>query len=412
MRQFLSLLLAASMLMGHPGIGTPGETPTEPVPTEEVTAEPVREPETAYADFAIDLLRASQAEGKNTLMSPLSVTLALGMTANGAAGETREEFTDLFGMAPEELNVYCRELMDQYSKLGGSSQTNLANSLWCDPSLTLNDSFVQTCRGSFDAELFHADLQSGQTMRDVNSWVGKATRGKIPEVLKKPFSDDAVLALINAVYFKNQFARPFETPGSPWTMDFHNADGTLAQPKGMRNGTRREIYLSHDGGQGVLLPYDDETLGLLLMLPDEDVSLTEYLKGWDGQTIAALLEGQRDAQVSLTMPKFQARWRDELREPLKALGLTRAFGFGAADFSSMGSSPIGPLYLTSVIHEAVFEINEKGTEAAAVTVVVGGAGSARPPEETIYLTLDRPFLYGIVDLENGTPLFLGTLEQM
>ncbi len=415
MKQIVSLLLALTMLMGYQGGQAPDVSQTEPVPTDAPVVSPVdpaKAAEVAYADFSLNLLRSSRKEGKNTLLSPLSVTLALGMTANGAAGETRQEFADLFGVAPEELNPYCLGLMERYGDLGGSSETDLVNSLWCDPDLTLNDDFVQTCQDYFGAELFHADLQSVKTVRSINSWVSKATRGMIPSVLNKPMPEGYVLALINAVYFKNQFEWPFEEPWLPWTMDFHNADGTVSKPNGMSNGRRTETYLSHQGGQGVLLPYDDGKLGLLLMLPDEGVSLTDYLDGWDGQTISGLLENQRETKVSLTMPKFKAEWEGELKEILMSLGLTRAFIFGQADFTPMGSSTFGPLFIGSVFHKTAFEVNEKGTEAAAVTVVTMGAGSARPPEEVVYLTLDRPFVYGIVDLETGAPLFLGTLEQV
>ena len=366
--------------------------------------------ETGYADFALDLLRASRKEGQNTLLSPLSVTLALGMAAAGAEGETRQEFADLFGMEPEELSPYCLALMERYSDLGGSSKTNLVNSIWCDPDLTLNDSYVQTCQDHFDAELFHADLQSAKTVRAINNWVSEATRRKIPTVLEKPLGEGAVLALINAVYFKNQFERPFVASSVAWTMDFHNADGTVSRPYGM-DSRGMEIYLSHEGGQGMIKPYDDGKLGLLLMLPDEDLSVTEYLEDWDGWTIADLLDDQTSAKVTLEVPKFKAEWTGELADALKALGLTQAFDPFAADFTPMGYCKTGNLYLYSVFHKTAFEINEKGTEAAAVTMVGGYATAATPPD-MIYLTFDRPFVYGIVDLDTGTPLFLGTLEQV
>ena len=370
-----------------------------------------REAEAGYGDFALDLLRASRKEGKNTLLSPLSVMLALGMAAAGADGETKQEFADLFGVEPEELSPYCLALMERYRDLGGSSETNLVNSIWCDPDLILNDSYVQTCQDYFDAELFHADLQSDETVDAINGWVNEATREKIPSLLKRPLPEGAVLALINAVYFKNRFEWPFATPSTPWTMDFHNADGTVSQPYGMYNKLKT-TYLSHEGGQGVILPYDDGKLGFLLMLPDEDLGLTEYLESWDGRTIADLLDAQTSAKVSLTVPKFKAEWTGELNDTLKALGLRRAFDFFTADFTPMGHSKFGNLFISSVIHKTAFEVNEKGTEAAAVTAVMMGSGSGTPPETVIYLTFDRPFVYGIVDLDTGTPLFLGTLEQV
>lgn len=413
MGRVLSFLLAMVMLVSCQG-GKTSEPIQPPARTYDVVwpGERTTEMDTAYTDFALDLLRQSREEGENTLLSPLSVTLALGMTAQGAAGETAREFETLFGMDADTLLYYCRALMEDYADLGGSSQTTLANSLWCDPDLELEKLFTANCVHQFGAELFHADLQSGDTVRSVNGWVDQATHGMIPSVVDR-FDEDAVLALINAIYFKNQFQRPFETPTHTWTMDFHNTDGTVAQPQGMSNGTRQEQYLVHAGGQGVVLPYDDGKLGLLLMLPEEGRDLADYLSGWDGTTVKALLDSQTGARMSLTVPKFKTQWSAGLEDALKALGLTAAFDPDAAGFSSMGRSIHGgPLYIGQVIHKTAFELNEKGTEAAAVTAVIMDAATAMPPDDLIVLRFDRPFVYGIVDLDTGAPLFLGTMERM
>lgn len=412
-KKILTIALALALLTGCTG----GSTAAKPIKSKNGEAVELRpaqrtaELEAAYADFAVELLRANRRPGENTIMSPLSVTLALGMTAMGASGNTAAEFEQVFGMDQETLAGYCMALRKDYDRLGGSSETDLVNSLWCDPELTLNDGFVKTCQDGFDAELLHADLQSPDTVKAVNGWVSEATRGMIPKVVEK-FDDQAVLALINAVYFKNRFQNPFVTPTGEWFIDFQNADGTLSHPQGMSNGERDEVYLSHENGQGVVMPYDDGKLGLLLMLPDEGVSLTDYLNGWDGQTISGLLENQTERKVALNVPKFKAEWDGELSDALTALGLADAFDAGKADFTAMGRSEDGPLYIGRVIHKTAFEVNEKGTEAAAVTAVIMEAAADMPPQDLIVLRFDRPFVYGIVDLETGAPLFLGTMEQM
>lgn len=429
MKKLLAILLVLAFLTGCTG-GGPAVQPdpaaeshptalplvetAQPDPSEDsqeirTICPPAPEPEEAYAAFAVDLLRASRRPGENTLMSPLSVTLALGMTAMGAEGDTAAEFEAVLGMDKENLAAFCETLMEDYGALGGSSETNLVNSLWCDPELTLKDSFAQTCEDSFGAEMFHADLQSPETVEQVNGWVSDATRGMIPQVVNE-FDPNAVLALVNAVYFKNRFSHPFAPPGVEWTMDFHNADGTIAKPQGMSNGEREERYLSHENGQGVVMAYDDGKLGLLLMLPDEGVSITDYLAAWNGRTTAELMETQTRRTVNLWAPKFKAEWSGELRDALEALGLAVAFDPETADFTGMGS---GSLSIGSVIHKTAFEVNEKGTEAAAVTVVeIKYTGLLKPPEDLVVLHLDRPFVYGIVDMETGAPLFLGTMEQM
>lgn len=418
----LSLLLVLAMLGGCAGaLGQPQGT-VQPLPTPQGSLPPVESlvcvSEGAldgYQDFAAELLRRTHVQGENTLVSPLSVTLALGMTANGAAEGTLGEFERLFGLGRDTLNSLCARFMADYTSLGGSTEATVANSLWADPDIALANGFVLRCQETYGAELFQEDLQDPATVQAVNGWVSDATRGLIPSVVEE-FDRDAVLALINAVYLKNQFERPFETPHSDWEMDFTAADGTVSHPKGMHNGTRNEEYISHERGQGVLLPYDDGRLGLLLMLPEEGVSLSEYLAGWDAGTVAELLAAREERRVSLTCPKFKAEWDGSLREALTAMGLEGAFDEDRADFSAMGSVPNRPesnICIGDVVHKTAFEINEKGTEAAAVTAVeMMAPTSAMPPQDLIHLRFDRPFVYGIVDVEMRTPLFLGCAEEI
>ncbi len=411
-KHLLPLLLCLTLLAGCAAAGAPAQSVPEaagevPIPVLDAGSHP----DTSYAAFAAELLRQSRTEGENTLLSPLSVMLALGMTANGASGETLAGFQSLFGMDLDTLNAYCAAALDTYSKPGGSTQATLVNSLWCDPDLTLEDRFVARCQQNYGAELYQADLQDAATVKAVNDWVKEATKGLIPKTVDE-FSEDAVLALVNAIYLKNQFERPFEAPVSDWEMDFTAEDGTVSHPKGMSNGIRTEQYIAAQKGQGVVLPYDDGRLGFLLMLPDEGVSLTTYLSSWNGETAGALLEARQQAKVSLVVPKFEVEWSGSLGAALAAMGLADAFDPSAADFSAMGSVPDKDLSIGDVIHKTVLKVNEKGTEAAAVTAVVMEPTSSAPAEDPIVLRFDRPFVCGIVDLETGAPLFLGTVENL
>jgi len=420
-KRFLPLFLAFSLLTGCAA----GAVTPVPVPTGSVTpVEPVQnelQPVGAaaclseglgdsYSAFALELLRQSRGEGENALLSPLSVLLALGMTANGAEGDTLEQFAAALGMGRDALNSLCVRFLQDYSDLGGSTESTLLNSLWADPDLTLNDPFVLRCQDTYKAQLFRADLQSPATVQALNDWASDATRGLIPSIVDE-FNAQAVLALVNAIYLKNRFETPFPEPHSDWTLDFHNADGTLSQPRGMST-ERTMTYLSHQGGQGVVLPYDDGRLGLMLMLPEEGTALTDYLAAWEGSTLSSLLSGSQERQVDLVMPKFKAEWSGSLKAPLAAMGLADAFDVLKANFTAMGSVPGGNLFIGDVIHKTAFEVNEKGTEAAAVTAVIMECGAAMPPADLILLRFDRPFVYGIVDLELGVPLFLGAMEHM
>lgn len=364
----------------------------------------------ACAAFSAELLRRCREEGTNTLISPLSVILALGMTANGASGETLKEMETVFGMDLAALNAWCARAMETYTGLGGSTEANLVNSLWCDDVMEINGSFAECCRRNYSAELRTLDLQAADAADTVNAWVNEATRGMIPRVLDS-FPPEIVLALVNAVYLKNAFETPFETPASDWKMDFTAEDGTVSRPSGMSNGTRTELYLAGENGQGVLLPYDDGRLGLLLMLPFEGTSLTDYLASWGPDTIRELLAARTERLVDLQVPRFRITWSDSLRDILSAMGMAGAFA-QEADFSLLGRVNGAPLYLGDVLHKTVLQVNEKGTEAAAVTTVMVAMGMALPPENMIRLIFDRPFICGIVDMETGVPLFLGTVENL
>lgn len=410
-RALIPLLLSLALLTGCAGASAqPLPTPQGTLPPVEPLALPDEETLGGYRSFALELLRQSRKEGENTLVSPLSAALALGMTANGSAGDTLAEFETLFGMGRDRLNSLCARFMADYAQLGGSTEATLVNSLWADPDLTLANGFVLRCQDTYEAQLFQADLQDQKTVSAVNDWVSDATRGLIPTVVEE-FSPEAVLALVNAIYLKNSFDIPFETPAAEWTMDFHNADGAVSRPQGMTNGTRPEEYIAAGDGQGVLLPYDDGRLGLLLMLPQEGVTLTDYLAGWGRDTVSDLLTSRREAKVNLLCPKFKTEWGSSLKDALAAMGLSGAFDPHRADFTAMGSAD-GPLYIGEVIQKTAFELNEKGTEAAAVTAVMMECGSAMPAQDFVLLTFDRPFVYGIVDLETNTPLFLGTVEAL
>lgn len=141
------------------------------------------------------------------------------------------------------------------------------------------------------------------------------------------------------------------------------------------------------------------------------MQLSDYLSGWDGTTVKTLLDGREERRVSLTVPKYELEWSGSLAEILPEMGLSGAFDISAADFTAMGSSDNGPLFIGDVIHKTVLKVNEKGTEAAAVTVVEAPAGAAMPTD-LVVLRFDRPFVCGIVDMESGAPLFLGTVETL
>ena len=409
-----ALLLLPALLAGcapsaawSPPAGVTALTTTEELPGDRADFAPQPAADAAIGALGAELLRAVRAPGENTLLSPLSITLALSMTANGAAGDTLAELEALLGAEVDALNENAGSLLADYLALEGSTESAIANSLWMDDSLAAGEGFLDRCTAFYRAEVYQADLPTEETRDAVNDWIGQVTRGMIPRMLQDPPREDAALLLVNALYMKNTWEEEFDANDThPRT--FTAADGTETELDFLHNGVRRERYFAAEDAAGVVLPYDDGRLGFIAVLPDGE--LDPWLEGLDGETFSQLLAAAEETEVVLRLPKFEAEWGGSPTDALRALGLDTAFDPAKADFSPMGTADGMPLFLASVDHRAKIEVTEEGTEAAAATVVTMPAG-AESPKDRVELTFDRPFCYAIVDLERGVPLFLGTFEQ-
>ncbi|MEY8316104.1 serpin family protein [Oscillospiraceae bacterium 50-58] len=428
MKRTLSLLLACALGLGLlSGCAQASAAKELTAPKLSVTPSNSEEVNGALAGFGLELLKKTRdANGEtamnsdmdhvpfSTLVSPLSVALALSMTANGAAGNTLAQFQDMLGGGVDlvELNTACAQLMADYRGLGSSTKCAIANSLWVDPEGQIKDEFIGQCRGIYDAQVFSAQLSEPGIVKDLNGWVSQHTNKMIPEIIDQPFPEETACLLVNALYLKNSWLSEFD-PLSTHTMDFHHAGGPDSQVEYLRKFDTQLSYLQGKGAQGVVLPYDDGRLAFVAILPDlypDSPDFGQWLNNLEGNSLSQLINNREDAIfLSFAMPKFSAEWKGNLEDTLPLLGLEDAFVPGAADFSSLGDNPEG-YFINQVIHATKIEVNEKGTEAAAATVVAAESGAAAPPQEGITLILDRPFLYGIVDLYTGVPLFLGTYE--
>lgn len=442
MKRTLALLLACALGFGllagcsgksDPTYG-PGDSSFTPPPLEYDGYSHVLYPvasspkvEGALADFGLELLkqaRAANAEKAmasewdhvpfSTFISPLSVAMVLSMAANGADGETLTQFLEVLGGGAdlEELNAAWAQLLLDYRAPGGSTRFNIANSLWKDLNGGITADFIGICRGGYGTQLYSADLSDLRIVDDLNGWVSEHTNKMIPEIISEPFDKDTELLLVNALYLKNKWLREFD-PRSTREMDFHHAGGPDSHPDYLQHFNTTLSYIQGEGAQGTVLPYDDGRLAFFVLLPDlypDSPDLGEWLNGLDAEELSRLINSREDTLfLRFAMPKFKAEWQGDLENILPELGLRDAFVPGTADFSKMGDNEYG-YYIDKVIHAAKIEVNEKGTEAAAATVVAAPAGAAEPPQEGITLILDRPFLYGIIDLQTGVLLFLGTYE--
>ena len=421
MKRMLALLLSAALCLSLPGCAAPSaarELSAQPVKltTQDLSRYDPDAPKVhaALSAFGVELLQSARREGESTLVSPLSVSLALAMAANGADGVTLEEFRQVLGdgLPLESINVAYSALMAAYTEfLGGSTRSSIANSLWVNPEGQIRQDFIGRCAGIYGAQVFQGDLSAPAIVDDLNGWVSKHTNKMIPKIISEPFSSNTALLLVNALYLKNTWALEFD-PLNTSPRDFSHGDGAVERMEFLSHFSQSLPYLSRKDCEGALLPYDDGRLAFFALMPKLSPDVPDFdawLAGLDGEGLSQLLLSGEEAEfLCLSLPKFEQEWSGELQEVLPGMGLERAFAPETADFSLMGDSPYG-YYLSLVIHAAKIEVNEKGTEAAAATVAASESGSTAPMEG-ITLVFDRSFLYGIVDLQTGVPLFLGTFE--
>ena len=341
----------------------------------------------AATDFAVELLQNTDTGG-NVLLSPVSVLCAMAMTANGAAGETRAQMEDTLGLPVE-------------------ARCSLANSVWFRDDadrLTVEPSFLDICADYYGADLFQAPFDHS-TLTDLNTWVSDRTDGLIPSILGD-IPDSAMVYLVNALAFDGQWASVYRENQIHEGL-FTTADGTQQPANFMYS--QEYTFLEDEQATGFLKYYEGKTYAFAALLPNEGVPLADYIASLTGEKLRDTLTSAREEAVETAIPQFTAQYSTELSAVLANLGMTDAFDASQADFSSMGSSPDGPLYISQVLHKAFLALDAQGTRAGAATVVEVTTGDAAPGR-TVYL--DRPFLYLLVDCQANLPLFIGAVRDL
>lgn len=359
----------------------------------------------AATDFAVELLQSTDSGG-NVLLSPVSVLSALAMTANGASGETKSQMEAVLGLPTEELNTYLQAYADSLSA-DKHARCSLANSVWFRDDadhLTVEQAFLDVCADYYGADLFQAPFDDS-TLKDLNAWVSDRTDGMIPAILDR-IPDSAMVYLVNALAFDGQWASVYRE-NQIHEGSFTTEDGTEQSAQMMY--CQEFAYLEDDLATGFLKYYEGGTYAFAALLPNEGVTLEDYIASLTGEGLRSTLTSAQPEAVETAIPQFTAQYSTELSGILAELGMADAFDASAADFSAMGSSPDGPLYISRVLHKTFLALDAQGTRAGAATVVEVDTG-ASAPGRTVYL--DRPFLYLLVDCEANLPLFIGAVRSL
>jgi serpin B len=362
----------------------------------------IEEDNIAAMDFSLELFKMNLL-CQNTLISPVSVLSALGMTANGARENTLAEMEAVFGLPREKINqlmnLYMRNLPDE-DKL----KVSMANSIWFREGgrIEVNKDFLQTNANYYDAGIYRSPFDES-TLKAINDWVEKETDGMIVDILDQ-IPDEAVMYLINALSFDAEWQNIYNE--SSIREDVFTADdGTIQRADMMYS--EEHLYIEDDGAKGFIKDYAGGKYAFVAMLPPEDLHLSAYIAGLTGEKLQSLIKNAQTIEVNTMMPKFTTEYSVEMSDILKSMGMVDAFDEHKADLKDLGTAE-GNLYLSRVIHKTKIEVNEKGTKAGAATVVEVSEEESAAIEVPKTVYLDRPFLYLIVDKESSLPLFMGT----
>jgi serine protease inhibitor len=354
-----------------------------------------------YARFAAD-------RRVNLAFSPASIAIALAMARAGAAGSTAREMDAVLHVEdatalPRSMNALSAGLDERSNTLRSKGgELSIVNSLWGQEGFPFELGFLDLLAAEYGAGLRLVDYRDNPEAARalINAWVEDATRGRISELLPPgSIGEITRLTLVNAVYLKASWLVKFSkhaTRQAPFT----TSSGTAVKVPTMRV-TRYFGYARGDGWQAVELPYQGRELSMLIVLPDEGVSLA------DAVAAAADAPRMREAEVAVALPRFDFETTANLSAALKALGMATAFDPRKADFSGMSKGPGEPFFVGAVLHQASITVDESGTEAAAATAVTMGAGSALAPPKPIPFVVDRPFVFALRDRPTGAILFLG-----
>ncbi len=355
-------------------------------------------------DFSIKLFQETISSDENSLVSPLSVMLALAITANGADKETLAQMEWLLGneITLAELNEYLHALTNSLSN-EDQGMLRIANSIWLHDNenhLTVESDFLQTNANYYNADTYRAPFDS-QTLSDINHWVNVNTDGLIDRMIDQ-IDPNAVMYIINAMVFDAEWERPY-LPTSVYEDSFTLADGNTITIDMMRSTEYK--YLDDGQAIGFIKPYANEQYSFVALLPNENMTIDEYIESMSGESWLETIQNADSINVHATLPKFSYDYSIRMKKALIKLGMRDAFFEDTADFSRLGQSSFGNLFIGDVLHKTYIATNELGTKAGAATIVDTLAGSS---PDFVTVKLDRAFVYAIIDHTTGYPIFIGT----
>ena len=355
------------------------------------------------------------AEHENYVMSPLSVSMTLAMTANGASGETLDEMLDVLGFKQQDiagLNTFYKKMLDRLPALDNTTAVDIANALWINKKYTTKvyDVFSGNIRDSFYSPITYIDdITSDITRQSINKWYSDNTRGMLSGPRQGELNMETAMLFTNALYFKGFWADNFDKSLTK-IRDFKNSDGTVSKVKMMNKAANFRGYID-EGYRAVAFPYGNKAYSMIIILPDEEVDLDDCLSEINPEDVSRLAMDKYDfgeKKLLVRLPKFEVTSEVELIPALKDMGLTKMFDCFKADFSGICETST---FVSQITQGIKIIVDEAGTEAASYTEEKGMLTSPGPMIDESFF-VDRPFAFIIAEKSTGLPLIMGRINKL
>lgn len=401
---FCMLILTSAACDNETSISdeTPEGTPYVAISLEQESSSLVKSSNTFGVNVFKQVLQGEE-EYTNVMISPLSIFQALSMTRNGANGLTKDEMSDVLAFDKSQnadLNEYQKKLVDALKKADNKINLNIANSIWYRNDVTVESDFIQTNKDFFNAEVNALDFSDAEnSKRTINSWVEKQTNGKIPEIVDE-ITPDHVMFLINAIYFYGQWQNEFDVKNTK-KETFYPESGAEVTVHMMHQEASLG-YAKNELFSMIEMPYGNGHFNMVVLLPNDGKKISDIVDALDDENWGAWMKSVHPQEVVLGFPKFKFEGDYELNDPLIRMGMPLAFST-MADFTDVLKD--GGIYISKVKHKTFIEVDEKGTEAAAVTSVEFELTSAGP-QKTSFIA-NKPFLFAITEKDTQAILFMG-----
>lgn len=406
---FLAGFLAASLLLtGCDGLSK--KAVTVPKPDDSILNAFQTSIVDQNNDFGFQVYQGLGSDAENRMISPVSIGMALDMTYNGANGDTKTAMADALkipGVELAALNKNNLALLYFLSTADPKVTLDIANSLWLQKDFKFSTDYIGIVKDFYRAAAEELDFSNPKSADTINKWVKDNTQGMIEAIVEPPINPQTILFIINAVYFKGEWTHPFNKDLTTDQTFYAQGGETVTVPMMYQSGSFD--YLKGQGFQALRLPYgDEERMAMVVFLPDEDSSLEQFQTQLTAANWRTWLPQFENKQGSLMLPRFTMEYEKSLNQVLTDLGMGVAFEPGKADFSGMMAADSNQdVYISDVKHKTFIQVDEVGTEAAAVTSVEISVTSM--PQNDFDLNFNRPFFYAIQDRDTGAILFMGSV---